>query len=303
MPRKMFATYKIGLENYAEKDDCNSGTYEYKLIRDEIKKNISVSSGDFLVNLNYKLYIKSDFFKFLARNIDVLFIVGGKFYSDREKETLNNFMMISSKVIFIATDIDALSMNKEVIDKSNYLLHQCPVNLGIKNSDHEFYSYIPEIFFNDYKNGKLPSWCKNNAVLFAGSLDGRERKVLDGKNYLQEVYNLELIVVPKGENFDYRIEYRNYIKLLHLFKYSYVCVTKEAEEIGWITSRPIEAIACNNLPIFDASYDKYNVFPKYEGAYGITTETGRLNRLAMYKEFLKQRRNKFRELVRDICDK
>lgn len=287
--------YKIGISNYEGAEDKNSGSYEYEMIIKELEE-VVVSGISRLIRLDGGL--KGAVRKFNS----ALVVVGGR--PNNEMDDMIEFMVkekMFDLTVFIATDVDCLKMNRRLIDSCDYLLHQSPIYLGYKDKKHETYSWVPEIFYNPDNELFVPKKYKNNSFLFAGSLDGREEKV---KNFCMNCKNLfkrDIIVIPKikGEEWvtDCRLEYKEYKKLLSLFGYTYICVCKEAEYIGWVTSRLVEAVSCDVFPYVDSDYDKYGHF---EGILNNCVNGIRDVRVGDLRRFLYHSRVNFQKLLTDI---
>lgn len=67
--------------------------------------------------------------------------------SMNEETFLLDKMKNYDTTIFIATDIVAFDNNKNIIDASDYLLHQSPAILSQFYYKPQCYSYIPEMFY------------------------------------------------------------------------------------------------------------------------------------------------------------
>lgn len=280
--------YKIGFKNYEGVQDKNSGSYEYEKIIDEICDMCLCEKGR-----DYCIQRLNNGNVYESKNDNALIVVGGKprdFLDESLKYMIKEHFKLS---IFIATDIDCLEMNREIIDQCDYLLHQSPICLGYKDRQHEMYNWIPEIFFNPNEECEVPEEFKNKCVLFAGSLDGREKKVMDFfKN------DRECVLIPKNKSWDLRLEYREYKKLLPLFQNTYVTACEEALNIGWVTSRFVEAISCNVIPLVDVWYDKFGHFggikEPIEGKECTAVD------MDICKTCLKYHRNEFKNLIKDL---
>lgn len=283
--------YKIGLGYYDNelKSDRNSGLYEYDMIAKALK-NCKVSE-----------------------KTNILIIVGGKPNED-DFRFLNRRLKsnLYKKKIFIATDFNSLENCKEFIAQCDALLHQSLKTLNcVPHYIEQRYNFIPELFYtNDVEKPKH----QMDMVIFGGNNLNRQDKIneyifdSEGKirNYIFSLYK----DYNTGE--DIRLDYKSYIKLTRMFKYSLIIVRKECRECHWVTSRFVEAISNWNFPLVDFEYDKSDHFEFYERVhdefevwktmlyYGCN-ECDRLNVIRKYREILNKNKNKFTEVIEDVC--
>ena len=119
----MIDFYKIGSTNYVQNGtlvDKNSGMFEFHIIKSELNDIVCEKR--------------------------VLIIVNGKFTMD-EEQSLQNILNEYDLKIFIASDIVALTDNRNIIDKCDILLHQCPNNSIDTIDVKQDYSWVPELFY------------------------------------------------------------------------------------------------------------------------------------------------------------
>lgn len=226
----MIIVHKIGLDYYYknnEQIDKNSGYFEYRCILNELSQLETSNSTKMLIIINGKLAAK-------------------------EEKWLLKYMTNFDKLVFIMSDIIALSDNKQIIEKCDYLLHQCPNRTFDKFPNcRQMYSYVPELFYK-----YIPKWdnCGKDILVFGGGMRGNDEKI---NNYLALVPSTSFV---KTETKDTRIPYADYLDILRNHAYSLIISRKEYADIGWVTARFVEAIANNCLPIVDATYDSDNYF-------------------------------------------
>lgn len=148
----MIEVYKIGLEWYDKTEDKNGGLFEYRIIKQELKDILTTKA--------------------------VLVIVNGKMSMNEETFLLDK-MKNYDTTIFIATDIVAFDNNKNIIDASDYLLHQSPAILSQFYYKPQCYSYIPEMFYKYIEARKIEH---NGKMIFGGGLRDNEQQILDYLN-------------------------------------------------------------------------------------------------------------------------
>ena len=273
----MIFIYKIGQSWYNDHDK-NSGLFERQIIAQEVA-NITCTQS-------------------------VLIVINGKFYNDDEKRYLSCLMNEYEIKIFIASDIVALETNRDIIDKCQYLLHQCPNNDLIQNSSiKQFYSWVPEIFYT-YSCKLKPNTEKINKLIFGGGVRDNEKQILE---YLKAVPSVAYL---KTDSYDNRLEYFEYLEELAKYKFALIIARQAYNDIGWVTARYAEAIANNVIPICDDKYDKTNHFANVrvhdaEGlafTYLMFSQDDDLHRKILSQEHAKlsSRQNNFRNLIIDI---
>lgn len=216
--------YKIGLSKYLDSNgdliDKNSGVYEYKLILNELAE---IEAPDSIVVINGK--------------------------KDGDTEELKRFLKKFKNIIFILSDPIAFDENKDIIEMSTHVLHQCPMsNLDLPQNIDQRYSYVPELFYKE--DLFIPG--NNNKLLFGGGVRDNEAKIY---KYLSMVPSDNFI---KSNDFDNRLPYNEYKREVAKRKYNLIVARKMYERIGWITARYFETLACHSLPVVDEEYDKYD---------------------------------------------
>ena len=216
--------YKIGLSKYLDSNgdliDKNSGVYEYKLILNELAE---IEAPDSIVVINGK--------------------------KDGDTEELKRFLKKFKNIIFILSDPVAFDENKDIIEMSTHVLHQCPMsNLDLPQNIDQRYSYVPELFYKE--DLFIPG--NNNKLLFGGGVRDNEAKIY---KYLSMVPSDNFI---KSNDFDHRLPYNEYKREVAKRKYNLIVARKMYERIGWITARYFETLACHSLPVVDEEYDKYD---------------------------------------------
>ena len=224
----MIDFYKIGHDNYIHDGvltDKNSGAFEYDIIKTELKN--------------------------IECNKKVLIIVNGKF-TDNDEENLENLLGKYDFKIFIASDIVALTDNKNIIDKCDVLLHQCPNNQIDGIMIKQCYSWVPELFYK--YNCITCTSPKIDRLIFGGGVRDNEELIT---SYLNSVPSTAFLKTDKVDN---RLEYDEYIEQLSKHRYSLIVSRKQYNKLNWVTARYAEALAVNTLPICDSGYDGSNHF-------------------------------------------
>lgn len=214
--------YKIGEDLY-KKSDKNSGLHEYNLITQALSKS-SVE--------------------------DTLVIINGKISSQDEKE-LHNLMSQYAHKIFISSDAISFSTNIGVINECDVLLHQCPFNKipEVNKKVFQHYSYVPELFYKPFDKPVE----QDNLLFYGGGL--RNERTLD---YLKNTTSIGWL---KSTEFgDNRLEYSQYIEEAKKHKFALIISRQDYIDLGWVTSRFVEAVSCWNYPIVDIDYDRFQYF-------------------------------------------
>lgn len=246
----MIEVYKIGVSFY-KSIDLNSGMYEFKLIQKELKR--------------------------VKTNKKVLVLINGK-CGPAEKLHVKSLIKEYEYVIFIATDAICFTGMEDIIENCNLLLHQCPnhkFDFNIKQN----YSFVPELFYKNFTRRLF----RSNKLLFGGGM----------RNNMELLKSIESTVdcsfYVKWADRDERIDYHKYIQKQRRYKYSLIITRQEYVDIGWITSRFVEAISTWSWPIVHCDYDKFNYFPipKFEKVEFIKN-CMKLNRTYVIKNFRKR---------------
>ena len=219
--------YKIG-EEYLKKSgiDKNSGIWELEKIRSIAdkyngSKNILVCVGG-LLDENTKAWLENT----IARK-----------YFD--------------KTVYVMTDTISLKY-LDLVNKFDLVLHQSVdvmVGLNAKN----MYGYMPEMFFEE----RMPAAYKSNIVLFGGNDLNREEEI---KRYIYDDNGLIhdgilCLLKSYSDGSDMRIDHDSYLKLLDACSFNLIVSSDWIYKHGWITSRMIEALSCNSIPLVAPGYD------------------------------------------------
>jgi hypothetical protein len=281
--------YKIGKSLYEGTVDKNSGMYEYNLIKTELEGH--------------------------RMDLDKTLIIIGGIPNQRDVCNLELLFGVCKgfKKIFIATDFSVFKPCADIIDKCDLVLHQSIVNLDfipVKQA----YGYMPELFF---KEDKKPSYQMNMAIFGGNNLhreDKFEKYILnkDKKQFNEKIFSLYKFypdVATDQELEDVRLDYPSYIQLSKLFRFNLMIVRKEYRDIGWATSRYVEAISNYNLPLSDYEYDKFNHFNHMVRTYSykdvlyyvnVIEENERINFIEEQRKIIKENRPKFKELILNV---
>ena len=268
--------YKLGLGYYKDNVDRNSGLTEFSLISDEIA---GIDSDKYVVVLNG-----------LA--------------SDDDKYDIEALLKSDKKIIFILSDLSCVRSCKEIIDRSELVLHQSPLALKEVNS-RQCYGFVPELFYRMAVHDEFKY--RENRVLFGGANTGREdlfAKYQVDKSAIFEsyckYYDSEGVPIT-----DSRIPHTQFLKRYRANKYSLLISRSDYRAIGWVTARYFEALANGNLPIADYSYDKFGFLSQvlvngYEELASFVkdcSDSRRIYLLSYMREFAFSRRNSFREVI------
>lgn len=224
--------YKIGKEYLnASGLDKNSGIWEFEKINEIARK---CKSGK-----------------------QILVCVGG-LLKEKDYDWITEQIKRRSfdKFVFVMTDTTALEY-VDLINKFDLVLHQSMLPIeSIKAI--QAYGYMPEMFYEEVAINNM----KANVVLFGGNDKNRKEEL--NKYIFDEKGNVNdgmLVLLKKCINgLDNRIDHSVYLNLLNSCKYSLVVSSDWIYKHGWITSRMIEAFACNNIPIVSENYDKTNAY-------------------------------------------
>jgi hypothetical protein len=251
--------------------DKNSGLYEYNLIKNALKG--------------------------LSTNKKVLVIINGKI--TKNDYCLDSMLNKYELKIFIASDIVALTLNKHIIDKCDILLHQSTNEIEGINI-RQRYSFVPELFYN---NGIINE--QDNKLFFGGGVRDKEQRI---KQYLNNCNSASLL---KTDSEDNRLPYNEYIKELSKHKFALIISRKPYDELGWVTSRFVEAISNWVYPIVDEKYDKYNHYlvnkvniNNYNKVIEslIDDELFRFNVIRSYREKFYNDSFKFKQLMEELIN-
>ena len=273
--------HKIG-ESYLKKSgiDKNSGIWELEKIR-EIAKKYNGSKN-------------------------ILVCVGG-LLDESTKAWLENTLARKhfDKTVYVMTDTISLKY-LDLVNKFDLVLHQSMFQIeGLYTK--QAYGYMPEMFFE-----KQPLVAhKSNIVLFGGNDLNREeeikRYVLDDNGLVHD--GILCLLKSYNDGSDMRIDHDSYIKLLNSCAFSLVVSSDWIYKHGWITSRLIEALSCNNIPLVAPAYDcndwykhdrtivyDYNAIRKHLN--GIKSEV--VDEFLYNQELAEKRSTKFEEILLNL---
>lgn len=222
--------YKIG-ERYLKKSgiDKNSGIWELEKIREIAKKY----NGE----------------------ENVFVCVGGLLDEDTKKWLESNLNYHHfKKSVYVMTDTISLKY-LDLVNKFDLVLHQSrwPIE-GITTK--QMYGYMPEMFFQ-----KQPHVAhKSNIVLFGGNdlnrADEIKRYVFDDNGLVHD--GILCLLKSYSDGSDMRIDHDSYIKLLNSCAFNLIVSSDWIYKHGWITSRMIEALSCNSIPLVAPGYDCFD---------------------------------------------
>ena len=219
--------YKIG-ESYLKKSgiDKNSGIWELEKIRSIAEKYTG------------------------SKNI--LVCVGG-LLDESTKAWLENTIARKhfDKTVYVMTDTISLKY-LDLVNKFDLVLHQSrwPIE-GLTTK--QTYGYMPEMFFE-----KRPCVSyKSNIVLFGGNDLNREEEI---KRYIYDDSGLVhdgilCLLKSYSDGSDMRIDHDSYLKLLDACSFNLIVSSDWIYKHGWVTSRMIEALSCNSIPLVAPGYD------------------------------------------------
>lgn len=273
--------YKIG-ESYLKKSgiDKNSGIWELEKIRSIAEKYTG------------------------SKNI--LVCVGG-LLDESTKAWLENTIAKKyfDKTVYIMTDTISLKY-LDLVNKFDLVLHQSMVEIEGLDTD-QMYGYMPEMFFEE----RPPVAYKSNIVLFGGNDLNREEEI---ERYIYDdngLVNNGILCLLKSysDGSDMRIDHDSYLKLLDACSFNLIVSSSWIYRHGWITSRMIEALSCNSIPLVSPCYDcfdwykhdktivyDYNSIRKHLN--GINDEV--LDEFLENKKLAKERSTKFEEILLNL---
>ena len=222
--------YKIG-ESYLKKSgiDKNSGIWELEKIRSIAEKYTG------------------------SKNI--LVCVGG-LLDESTKAWLENTIARKhfDKTVYVMTDTISLKY-LDLVNKFDLVLHQSiwPIE---ELTTKQMYGCMPEMFFE--KRQCVSN--KSNIVLFGGNDLNREEEI---KRYIYDDNGLVhdgilCLLKSYSDGSDMRIDHDSYIKLLDACSFNLIVSSDWIYKHGWITSRMIEALSCNSIPLVAPGYDCFD---------------------------------------------
>ena len=263
--------YKLGLDLYRTQDK-NSGLHEYDIIQDAVKH---------------------------ANILDTLLIINGKF-TTTDEQTLDKLMQKYKKKIFICSDAIAFRDNIDIINECDILLHQCPYNIipHVRTKVTQHYSYVPELFYYPFNKPVA----QDNLLFYGGGL-----RNTDTLNYTDNIQSKTLL---KTDTADHRLNYNEYIEEAMKHKFAFIISRQEYIDLGWVTSRFVEAASCWNYPIVDMTYDRHQYFGiskvlNYKEAQILINklsndEFSREHKIQLYRDRFAKDRNKFVSLLEEL---
>ena len=273
--------YKIG-EEYLKKSgiDKNSGIWELekiKSIADKYNgsKNILVCVGG-LLDESTKTWLENTI---------------AKKYFD--------------KTVYVMTDTISLKY-LDLVNKFDLVLHQSILPIE-ELTTKQMYGCMPEMFFEK----RPPAAYKSNIVLFGGNDLNRKEEI---KRYIYDDNGLVhdgilCLLKSYSDGSDMRIDHDSYIKLLDACSFNLIVSSDWIYKHGWITSRMIEALSCNSIPLVAPGYDcfgfyrhdktivyDYNSIRKHLN--GIKPEV--LDEFLANKKLAEERSTKFEEILLNL---
>lgn len=224
--------YKIG-ESYLKKSgiDKNSGIWELEKIRSIAEKYTG------------------------SKNI--LVCVGG-LLDESTKAWLENTIARKyfDKTVYVMTDTISLKY-LDLVNKFDLVLHQSILPIE-ELTTKQMYGCMPEMFFE--KRQRVSN--KSNIVLFGGNDLNREEEI---KRYIYDDNGLIhdgilCLLKSYSDGSDMRIDHDSYIKLLDACAFNLIVSSDWIYKHGWITSRMIEALSCNSIPLVAPGYDCFGFY-------------------------------------------
>lgn len=216
--------FKLGEGFYRENADVNSGLTEVNLISEQLKQ----------------VYTEKQ----------VLVILGGMPSQDDIEQVCYLISEADTK-IFIASDIVSLRDDEQItiMNSCDAVLVQSSTYLfdGIRVP--QFYSGVPELFYDFAKRHVNALSTKDDIVCFGGTERGRHESI--ERYCIYDSYGIYKHYVGTK-----RLSHPNYLYELSRCEYSLVVNKSKLYNVSsWVTARIFEVIACGVVPIIDYEYD------------------------------------------------
>ena len=160
------------------------------------------------------------------------------------------------KTVYVMTDTISLKY-LDLVNKFDLVLQQSiwPIE---ELTTKQMYGCMPEMFFEE-----RPAVAnKSNIVLFGGNDLNREEEI---KRYVYDENGLVhdgILCLLKSyrDGSDMRIDHDSYLKLLDACAFNLIVSSDWIYKHGWITSRMIEALSCNSIPLVAPGYDCFSLY-------------------------------------------
>lgn len=270
----MIKLYKMGMSYYANKEDRNSGLFEYNMITEA------------LTHLD-------------DNNKDAAIVVNG-IRTKKDEENIEKILKDFGKVFFVMSDDIALKTSIDIMNKCSLVLHQgCGYNFDCIKTK-QMYSFIPELFYFYIRQGAygIIPVCKmkQNLIHFGGNNTGRQDKF--------DLYNIgdsdRIFSRIKNNDVDFRLEHSRYLLELASYKYSLIIARDSYRQSNWLTSRFFEAIALSVLPVCDIDFDKSNAYASQSEKVSSYKELlDKVNKLESNEDERLSLLNKYRQKVEE----
>lgn len=275
--------------------------YVYKIGEEYLKKSgIDKNSGIWELEKIHSIADKYNGSK------NILVCVGG-LLDESTKVWLENTIARKhfDKTVYVMTDTISLKY-LDLVNKFDLVLHQSMWPIEELTTE-QMYGYMPEMFFE-----KRPCVSnKSNIVLFGGNDLNREEEI---KRYIYDDNGLVhdgilCLLKSYSDGSDMRIDHDSYLKLLDACAFNLIVSSNWIYKHGWITSRMIEALSCDSIPLVAPGYDcfdwykhdktivcDYNSIRKHLN--GIKSEV--VDEFLENKKLAEERSTKFEEIILNL---
>lgn len=245
--------WKLG-NHYDNKEDKNGGKAEFNYIYNAIADAVD---GKAILRMNPIPSVEEE------KDKVVTFIVNG-IMSERDECRVKIARRTSDIIVYIITDYGFIEDNKPVIELCDYVLHQSPMEGFSLMNKPGAYSFVPELFYDE----KLPvAPAKMDLCFFGGNQAGRSNEfneyILDADKsfgYPMSVRSGMAAFYKSNEGDDFRVPYKDYRRILSLFKFAFVSGRSAGKDVGWVTPRLVEAVNADCIPILINDYDRFDHF-------------------------------------------